>query len=385
MAAHFSERGWYEIIRSLRRHSARCGLIVALAAMIGLTSWLDWASGPGREPAHLYEVPILVAAVVFGASGALLIATLCGLAYLLTLWLQHVPYYFADVTQLVLFYFLGLIAAGLVSEYLRSCETQVQLRELNEKLEQRVAEALAAERQAQQKLRDGLRLTMLGEATAQIVHEIKNPLVSIGGFAGRIQKQVDPGHPAQRELGIIAGEVARLETMLREMLDFASPGCREQHMVEMAALVGDVLALAQPPAQERGVQLISFFPDGPLSIIGDGAHLKRALLNVVLNGIQAMSAGGRLTVTTSAIFDAGVRAVSVTVQDTGTGIPPHDLARVFEPFFTTKQNGTGLGLALARKTVEAHGGTLQVESSPGLGTSVRLCLPVQGPDSPDRC
>ncbi len=383
MSADHAELRWFEFIRRLRRYPARRWIMFAIAVMIALTSWLDYASGPGREPADLYDIPILVSAVGLGASGAVVTATFCGLAYLLTLKFQDVPYYYADVTQLLIFYFLGFLAARLVREYLHGCEIQAQLRALNAQLAQRISEALAAERLAQQKLRDGLRLTMLGEATAQIAHEIKNPLVSIGGFANRIQKQIDPDHPSQQGLSIIVREVTRIETMLKEMLDFVSPGCRERLRVEMAALVGDVLALAQPPAQERGVHLVTSFAGGPLSLLGDGEQLKRALLNVVLNGIQAMPEGGSLTVTTSAVVEQGVQTINVMVQDTGHGIPPGDLGRIFEPFFTTRHGGTGLGLALAKKTIEAHGGVLQIASTSRSGTAVKLSLPVQGPDPAD--
>ena len=383
MTGHVLSERWRETISKVRGHSARRALLAVALGMIGVISWLDWLSGPRREPADLYEIPILISAVTYGTPGVLLTATLCGVIYLAARWSQHVAYSYVDLTQVLLFYLLGLLAAQLVSEFLRSFEAQRELHALNAQLEQRIAEALAAERKAQQRLRDAQRLTMLGEAAAQIAHEIKTPLVSIGGFACRMQKQVDPEHPAQKGLHIIAQEVARLETMLRELLDFASPGFRESNTIEVSALVGDVLTLAQPPAQERGVQLVFVPPKRSLSVIGDGDQLKRALLNVVLNGVQAMPDGGNLTVTASPAFGEGVRTINITVRDTGSGIAPDNLKRVLEPFFTTKQDGTGLGLALAKKTAEAHGGVLQIESSLLSGTSVTLCLPAQAAHASD--
>ena len=383
MTEHVLGERWRETITRLRSHSARRALLFVLLCMIGVISWLDWVTGPSREPADLYEIPILISALTYGTPGVLLTATLCGLIYLATLWPQHVAYSYVDLAQVLLFYLLGLMAAQLISEYLLACKVQRELHTLNTQLEQRIAEVLAAERKAQQRLRDGERLTMLGEASARIAHEIKNPLVSIGGFACRMQKQIGPEHPAQRGLHIIAEEVARLETMLRELLDFASPGCREWNVVEVSAMVGDVLTLAQPPAQERGVHLIFLPSNGSLSVIGDGDQLKRALLNVVLNGVQAMPHGGNLTVTASPTFSGEGLAVNITVRDTGPGISPYNMKRIFEPFFTTKQTGTGLGLALAKKTAEAHGGQLLIESSPLSGTCVTLCLPVQAAESSD--
>ena len=374
---------WRETITRLRSHSARRALLFVSLGLIVVISWLDWTTGPGREPADLYEIPILLSAVTYGTPGVLLTAALCSSIYLAMLWQQHVAYSYVDLAQILLFYLLGLMAAQLISEYLLACEVERKLHTLNAQLKQRIAEALAAERKAQQRLRDGQRLTMLGEAAAQIAHEIKNPLVSIGGFACRIQKQIGPEHPAQKGLHIIAEEVARLERMLRELLDFASPSGRERNVIEVSALVGDVLTLAQPPAQERGVHLIFTAAKGSLSVIGDGDQLKRALLNIVLNGVQAMPHGGNLTVTASPAFSEGGLAVNITVQDTGSGISPHNLKRVLEPFFTTRQEGTGLGLALAKKTAEAHGGLLRIESSPLSGTCVTLCLPVQAAEPSD--
>ncbi len=383
MTAHNLGERWRGTISKVRGPGARRALLCASLLMIGLTSWLDWATGPGREPADLYEIPILIMAVAYGTPGVLWIGTLCSLLYLATCWYQHVPYAYVDAAQVLFFYILGLMAAQLVNEYLRAFKAQSELHVLNAKLEQRIAEALAAERKAQQRLREAQRLTMLGEAAARIAHEIKTPLVSIGGFASRVQKQVDTDHPAQKGLIIIAREVARLETMLKELLDFASPACRERAAVDVSALISDVLILALPPAQERGVRLTFVPTRRPLSVIGDKDQLKRALLNLVLNGVQAMPGGGNLTVTALPSSGEPGHIVNITVRDTGSGIAPDDLKRVFEPFFTTKPEGTGLGLALAKKTAEAHGGVLQIESIPLSGTSVTLCLPVQAAQALD--
>jgi signal transduction histidine kinase len=381
---HPSGKRWREAISRLRSPFARIALLLISLGMIGLISWLDWRSGAGREPADLYEIPILISAITFGVPGVLFSATFCSFAYLASLWYHRVPYSYVDLTEVLLFYVLGLMAAQLISEYLRACEARKGLHALNAQLEQRISEALAAERKAQQRLREGQRLTLLGEAAAQIAHEIKNPLVSIGGFAYRLQRQIDPSHPAQKGLQIIVREVARLEIMLRELLDFASPGSREKNVIAVAALIGEVLTLAQPPAQECGVQIVFIPPGDSPSLLGDRDQLKRALLNVVLNGVQAMPDGGTLTVAVSLTRVEGAPNVNIAVSDTGSGIAPGHMKRIFEPFFTTKKGGTGLGLALAKKTTEAHGGSLQVESSPRSGTTVTLSLPAQAHPPADR-
>lgn len=356
--------------------------MLVVVVMTGIVSWLDWITGPAREPTSLYEVPILVSAVAFGVTGALVSATVCSASFLLTLWLQHAPYYYADVTQTVLFYLLGLTVGQLVTEYLRGHKLQIELLHLNAQLERRVAEAVAAEREAQQKLRDAQRLSMLGEAAAQIAHEIKNPLVSIGGYACRVQKQIHHDHPAHSELSIIAQEVTRLEVLLGELLDLANIGCRERDRIDVTTLVKEVVALVQPPAQEQRIDLVYIFHDEPFTIIGDSDQLRRALLNVVLNGVEAIPQGGKLNITVSSTFKDGAPWVNITVQDTGVGIPSEHLSRIFEPFFTTKRKGTGLGLALVKKIVDSHGGSIEIESKPQIGTSVTMWLPAALPPEP---
>jgi two-component system, NtrC family, sensor histidine kinase HydH len=377
MGSYCPARRLYNISNKLRQPSARPWLAAVLIGMILSISWLDWATGPGREPADLYDIPILFSAAAFGIPGVLVTSTACTAIYGSTLLNHHVPYSIVDVSQVLLFFVLGLAVAQLVTEYLRVYDLREKLLQLNANLERRVAEAVAAEREAQQNLRDGQRLTMLGQATAQIAHEIKNPLVSIGGFASRIQRQLNPDHPAHSALNIIVQEVTKLEKLLKELLDLGRPSRRKTGPVEVNILVHEVLSLAQPLIQDRGVTLHSLCMDGPLTTTGDEDHLRRAILNVVLNGVEAMHEGGKLTIAVSSVFKDGMEGVNIDVQDTGTGIPSEDLSKIFNPFFSTKSDGSGLGLAVVKKTIDTHGGTVQVESRPQRGTSFKIWLPVR--------
>jgi len=347
--------------------------------MLILISWLDVATGPGREPGALYDIPVLLAAASFGSTGVLFTGLASTLLYHMALVYHHVPYSIADVIQTVLFFVLGLAVARLVSEYLRAEELRRELLQLNAQLEDRVSKAVAAEREAQQKLLQGQRLSLLGQTAAQIAHEIKNPLVSIGGFAGRIQRHPDPGGPQVRSwCDIIVKEVGRLEALLKELLHLGSPVSGEGRPVDLRGLVQEVLSTAQPPAQERGVKLtLSLSPEEALTITGDADHLRCALLNVVLNGVEAMPEGGELTVGASGALQGDRPGVSLTVRDTGGGFAPEEIAKVFEPFFTTKPKGTGLGLSVVKKTVDAHGGTVRVENGDGGGALVTLWFPAE--------
>jgi signal transduction histidine kinase len=373
---HGRHKWLHGFVTNLRGPAARSLTTPLLLATILLITWLDWATGPSREPADLYDIPIIIAAGSFGLMGALSVVAGCSILYQLTLWYYHVSFSIVDAGQILIFLVLGVASAQLVTEYLRVDDLRRQLLQLNANLNQRIAEAVAAERDAQRKLLENRRLTMLGEAAAQIAHEIKNPLVAIGGFTSRIQKQLPQDHVAQFGLGIIVQEVARLEMLLKELLLMGSPGgCTGK--VELGVILEEVLHLAQPSLQQRGIKLASESPPQPLIIKGNGDHLISALLNVVLNAIQAMPEGGNLILASQSVIKESMHGVTVTIQDTGIGIAPENLQRVFEPFFTSKPGGTGLGLAVVKKTIDAHGGTVEIMSSPGEGTSVTIWLPLE--------
>jgi signal transduction histidine kinase len=352
-------------------------MIFILVITVLLIAWLNWTTGPSREPADLYDVPIIIAAGSIGLTGALATVVGCSILYQLTLWYYHVHFSIVDVGQILIFLVLGIATAQLVTKYLHVDDLRKQLLQLNASLSQRIAEAVAAERDAQRRLRDGQRLTMLGEAAAQIAHEIKNPLVAIGGFASRIQKQLPQDHSAQSGLNIITQEIIRLEMLLKELLSLGSPRGLSGSQIELDVLVKEVLSLAQPSIQQHRVILAVEGPSQPLTIEGNADHLKSALLNVVLNAIQAMPEGGELTLALRCTPKDAMRGVAITVQDTGTGIAPENLPKVFEPFFTSKPGGTGLGLAVVKKTVNAHGGTVEIASSPREGTLVTMWLPLR--------
>jgi signal transduction histidine kinase len=215
-----------------------------------------------------------------------------------------------------------------------------------------------------------------GKAAAQIAHEIKNPLVAIGGFASRIQKQLPQTHAAQSGLSIITQEISRLEEMLKGLLSLGSPAKLTCGQVELDVIIKEVLSLAQPSIQQRCVKLVVESLSQPLMIEGSADHLKSALLNVVLNAIQAMPEGGELTVASRCTLKDTMRGVAITVQDTGTGIASENLPKVFEPFFTSKSGGTGSGLAVVKKTIDAHGGAVEFASKLKEGTLVTIWLPL---------
>lgn len=218
-------------------------------------------------------------------------------------------------------------------------------------------------------------LALLGQAAAALAHELKNPLVAIGGFAQRIYNDTEEGHPHRLKLRIIVDQVAHMERLLREVLDYSRPmrlRLERAGLHDLAAKAVDMTGLV---AEEAGVRLASENAGEDVQLMVDAPRLSQVLTNLVHNAIHASPRGGEVRVV---CWRRKGQAV-VEVRDQGQGVDPADLERIFTPFYTTKTKGTGLGLAVSRKIVEAHGGWLRVESQPGQGASFFVHLPLAGP------
>ncbi len=215
------------------------------------------------------------------------------------------------------------------------------------------------------------RLAALGNMAAHISHEIKNPLMLIGGFARQVLKDMGQEQQADREkLQIIVDEVRRLETFLVEVGGYAKLSEPNLQPGDLNELITDLCQRLEPSLQEGGIRLVmNLAPDLPRTAF-DAVHLRQALLNIAKNAIEAMEKGGTLTIASR----AGAEGVVVEIADTGEGIPADRLDKIFQPFFSTKAKGSGLGLAITQKIIEAHRGKIAIESEPGKGTRVLVSL-----------
>jgi len=214
------------------------------------------------------------------------------------------------------------------------------------------------------------RLAILGEKTACLVHEIKNPLMAIGGFARRLVDSPRLDDDERAKVALIAREALRLEQLLSGALAFARP--RQGETAELLSLAAECLELMRLGSEgvryeARGV--------GPLVALAPPDLVRQCLINLIKNAAEAVAAnpGGRGTVSVSVSREG--RWVLLRVADDGAGMSREQLARVFTPFSTTKAHGTGLGLAHTRRMVEDLGGSLTLQSAPGLGTVATLVLP----------
>jgi two-component system sensor histidine kinase AtoS len=212
------------------------------------------------------------------------------------------------------------------------------------------------------------RLAGLGELTAGIAHEIRNPLTSIRGFLQYLSECESP-EEWRRHGPIILREVDSLNHLVGELLAFGRPRPPQIDRIALDDLIREMAFLARGKSEARIEVRIA--PDLPM-LEGDRESLKQALLNLVINAIQAIPAAGLVEVSAEVEDDHAV----IRVRDDGVGIPPENIRKIFDPFFSTKASGTGLGLAMVHRIVDAHGGAISVESRPGVGTTIELRLPL---------
>jgi PAS domain S-box-containing protein len=230
----------------------------------------------------------------------------------------------------------------------------------------------------QEQLMQAEKMVACGRLTANVAHEIRNPLTAVGGFARRLHKSVHLGSREKGYVDIIVAEVDRLEKILNSVLIISKGAEMAKEYHDIHALLDEVLRLYEFLCKERSIIVTRTYRIQKPDIFIDKEHVREAVMNVVVNAIDSMARGGRLMVSTCEETVAGRPFVDVAIQDSGEGIPEEQLKMIFEPFFTTKgpHKGTGLGLVLAKKVVEDHGGFIRVKSKAGEGTTLNLLFPV---------
>lgn len=234
-----------------------------------------------------------------------------------------------------------------------------------------MAEQLGKLNQLESELRRRDRFAALGQAAAVIAHEVRNPLGIIKTSTEVVRNRAKLAVSEDRMLGYVIDEVRRIETLVRDFLDFAQPKEPVKTELPMRAIIDRVAAIAAPELNRKSVRIEIEDKSGGARILGDPDQLHQACLNLVLNAIDAMPEGG----TIHAIVEARAECVSLTIRDEGDGIPDDIREHIFNPFFTTKAKGTGLGLAKVQTVAEGHGGTASCASAPGQGAAFTLTIP----------
>ncbi|MBU2591071.1 MAG: GAF domain-containing protein [Nitrospinota bacterium] len=234
----------------------------------------------------------------------------------------------------------------------------------------------------QNKLLRSEKLSALGELTAELVHELKNPLMVIGGLTRRIisNPNIDPDK-YDRYNRAIQDEVSRIEKLLKEIQTNSRLVTTELAETDINMLIEDIIFFYEHTSRDRMVDIVKELSNDVGRCLIDADRFKQVIINLVHNSMDAMPGGGTLTIKTEPVKDDYNNGIMLTVMDTGTGIPPNVIDRIFDPFFTTKDDGTGLGLAMSKKIVEAHGGTIDYRGRPGGGAIFTIYIPKVGEGS----
>lgn len=324
---------------------------------------------------RFYYLPIILAALWFGFRGGLICALFVTVVYaphILFQWGGGLTMEMERYLEIVMYNVVGGVTGLLAQrERERSVELQKTARGLEESFDrlQRQSEQIIA---IEEQLRRSERLSTLGEMAAVLAHEIRNPLGSIRGTAEILRDDYKPDDPKHEFIEIQIRETERLNHVVEDFLRMARPQTTEMRRCSLRRELETIVTLTANDASQRGIRLIFEPGADALFVLGDGEKLRQAFLNIVINALQATPAGGEVVIT----GECHGGTCEIRFRDSGAGILSETLGRIFEPFFTTKPDGTGLGLAVTKKIVEGHGGTMEIESEVGKGTTVLVRLPV---------
>lgn len=357
-------------------------LLVAVVVAIGLLHFLT----PGELVFYhdtyrrLSYFPIVLGALWFGLPGGLALAVLSSVAFIPHLLLyfgQHPQTYLSELTEVILY-----LAAGTVTGFIAGREARLRekYRALSEKLEKsyarlhRETELLL---EVEEQLSASQKFSALGQLSASLAHEIKNPLSSIRGTAEILVDEFPPGHPKREFVEILRREVDKLNRTVEEVLQFSrssrAGGMQGEAEEEaLATVLQQVATLLEGQLRQQNIAFTIQGLERGRDFYVDGAKLSQVFLNLILNAMDAVGRDGTIELALSETRDGFVQ---VTVADSGPGIAPDRRERVFDPFFSDKDDGTGLGLAISRKIVESYGGTLTLTESALGGAAFTVSLP----------
>jgi len=309
----------------------------------------------------------------FGVGFGLFVAIISCVLYYLNI--QAIPehLHWTDLGLRLVFLFPIAIPLGLLSQNLRKKSTEI------ERLNQELEHSLESLTRMQGRLVEQEKLSALGRFTADVAHEIRNPLTALGGIARRLDKRLPEGTREKNYSDLIISETSRLESILRDVLTYSEKGENHFETAELNKPVAEAAPFFCDTCHEKKIKLVEEYTRNLPQIYMHPEHVKQAVGNIIINAIEAMPDGGTLTISTGLEEENGINWLTVAISDTGEGIPRDSLDYIFEPFHSTKKTGigTGLGLPISQKIMEEHRGYIRVDSEIGKGTTFKLYFPYQ--------
>jgi two-component system sensor histidine kinase HydH len=327
--------------------------IIVVAALVIVITILHYSTAGHQTYYHilyreLYFFPLIMAGTWFGVRGALgtsLTISLLYLPHILMHWQRNFPEDFGNVLEVLIFNAVAAVL-GIMTD--------------RKKVEQK-------------RLLEAENLAAIGRAISCIGHDMKTPLIAIGGFARQIQKKIHKDDPCQSKLDVILREAVRLETMVKDLQEFSRPLELQQKVANFNLLVAESLSLVEVVAQQAQIKLVTqLSSELPVDLRFDPVRMEQVLINLIINAIQASPTGETVQVLT----ELKKEEVVLSVRDHGPGIPPGKIDFLCKPFFTTKKDGTGLGLSIVHKIIEAHQGHLEIQNNPHGGSTFKVRIPV---------
>ncbi|RLD14633.1 sensor histidine kinase [candidate division KSB1 bacterium] len=355
--------------------------IVLLAFIILVISLLHYNTPTSQLPFHLiymqlYFIPIILAAFWFGVRGGLGTAIVISLIYL-----PHIMFQWGGFTvtnlvrflQIALFlllgYLTGLKAQGEKEEKERYQKTAQQLQKSLQELKNKTEQIFEMEQQ----LKSADRLAVIGELTANLAHEVRNPLGAIRGATEIIRDAVPQSLKNLEFFEIILQETKRLNEVVENYLNYARKPTRMVSVIDIKEVIHDVTLMLGPKARKNGIRLSVRLPQIPLRIKAEAIHIWQILMNILLNAIQAMPHGGEISIQGKSADDH----IKITISDNGEGILEKHRQHIFESFYTTKPSGSGLGLAIVKRIADENHWQIALDSQEGLGTTFKITFPVE--------
>lgn len=322
-----------------------------LALMIAVIMTLHYGTHHHMRYYHavydrLAYLPLLLGSFWFGLRGALGVSLTILLLYspfIFIHWTGFSVEDFNQILEMVLLLVMSLILGFLVERERKEHRARVH------------AESLAA----------------VGTAVSEIAHDLKSPLIAIGGFARQVSRKMPFNDPNRLKLDVVIQESDRMESMINEMLDYGRPLELTMRETDLNRLIEECRDLAMSIAEASGVTIKTALDLSRTLCTLDCSRIKQVLMNVLCNAIQASPSGEVIWVK---VHEEKGRVI-IEVMDQGCGIPNDQLSKVFEPFFSTKKGGTGLGLPIVKKIIEAHGGSVRLSANPHGGITATVALP----------
>jgi len=356
---------------------SRYPLVVSFLETIFITLLCRYDTGLGSPYRYYYLLSLLVSAIRYPVAVPYLSCMMHCASF--TLLYLVVPADRQDLATLVLTTVVMAWVTWTASTLaLHLHQASASLNELNQRLqgeqswlEERIQARTRELQEAQAQLIQQEKMAAFGLLAAGIAHEVGNPLTSISSLVQMAQRHVQDPY-VQEKLALVGGQLDRISGTLRELVTFSRPASDQKVWTDLAGVAQEALNIAKYYKSIRGKAVTLEFPVSLPRLLALRDQLTQAVLNLVLNAIDATDKGGNVTVRGR----QSERSVVLEVQDDGCGIKPADAEKMFQPYFTTKPHGTGLGLFMTRRLVEQHGGSVSFDSAPGRGTTFRMDFPL---------